>query len=83
MSVDLIAFRSSVLRTPTVLRAGAKVAVRTLTEMTTKKKALQTGDHINIEVAEAVMVRNNIVLAVGTPGMGEVRVVLVAEMVEG
>lgn len=55
-----------------VLRAGAKVPVRTLVELTTKKKAVKSGDRVNIETAEAVMLGNNIVIPAGTPGMAEV-----------
>lgn len=55
-----------------VLRAGAKVPVRTLVELTTKKKALKLGDRVNIEVAENVMSGTNIVIPAGTPGMAEI-----------
>lgn len=55
-----------------VLRAGAKVPVRTLVELTTKKKAVKVGDRVNIETAEAVMVGNNVVIPAGTPGIAEI-----------
>jgi len=55
-----------------VLRAGVKVPMRTLQELTTKKKALKAGDRVNIEVAEAVMSGSNIVIPAGTPGMAEI-----------
>lgn len=56
----------------TVLRAGAKVPVRTLVELTTKKKAIKVGDRVNIETAEPVMVGTNIVIPAGTPGIAEI-----------
>lgn len=55
-----------------VLRAGAKIPVRTLVELTTKKKAIKVGDRINIETAEPVMVGSNIVIPAGTPGIAEI-----------
>ena len=55
-----------------VLRAGAKVPVRTLVELTTKKKAVKVGDRVNIETAEAVMVGNNVAIPAGTPGIAEI-----------
>jgi hypothetical protein len=58
-----------------VLRAGVKVPVRTLQELTTKKKALKAGDRINVEVAEAVMSGTNVVIPAGTPGMAEITTV--------
>lgn len=58
-----------------VLRAGVKVPVRTLQELTTKKKALKAGDRINIEVAEAVMSGTNVIIPAGTPGMAEITTV--------
>lgn len=58
-----------------VLRAGVKVPVRTLQELTTKKKALKAGDRINVEVAEAVMSGTNVIIPAGTPGMAELTTV--------
>jgi len=58
-----------------VLRAGVKVPVRTLQELTTKKKALKAGDRINVEVAEAVMSGTNVIIPAGTPGMAEITTV--------
>lgn len=55
-----------------VLRAGTKVPVRTLVDLTTKKKALKAGDRINIETAEAVMLGNNVIIPAGTPGIAEI-----------
>lgn len=58
-----------------ILRAGVKLPVRTMQELTTKKKALKAGDRINVEVAEAVMSGTNIVIPAGTPGMAEITTV--------
>ena len=58
-----------------VLRAGVKVPVRTMQELTTKKKALKAGDRINVEVAEAVMSGSHVIIPAGTPGMAEITTV--------
>lgn len=58
-----------------VLRAGTKVPVRTLVELSTKGKALKIGDRINVEVSEAVMHGNNVVIPAGTPGVAELTTV--------
>lgn len=55
-----------------ILRAGARVPVRTLVELTTLKKALKVGDRINVETAEPVMVGTNTVIPAGTPGVAEI-----------
>lgn len=55
-----------------VLRAGIKVPMRTLVEMTTKKKAMNVGDRFNVETAEAIMSGNNVVIPSGTPGVIEI-----------
>lgn len=55
-----------------VLRAGERIPVRTLVDMTTKKKALKVGDRVNVETAENVMVGSNIVIPAGTPGVAEI-----------
>lgn len=57
--------------TDNVLRAGAKIPVRTLVELTTVKKALKVGDRINIETAEPIMEGSNVVIPAGTPGIAE------------
>lgn len=55
-----------------VLRAGASVPVRTLTELTTKGKRLRVGERFNIEVSEPVSLNGHLVIPAGSPGMGEV-----------
>jgi hypothetical protein len=55
-----------------VLRAGVRVPMRTLVEMTTKKKAMNVGDRFNVETAEAVMSGTNVVIPSGTPGVIEI-----------
>ena len=55
-----------------VLRAGVRVGVRSLAELTTKNKAVKVGDRLNIEVFEPVAVGNNIIIPSGTPGVAEI-----------
>lgn len=55
-----------------ILRTGTVVPVRTLVELTTKKKKLRVGERFNVEVAEAVMLNGQVVIPAGSPGMGEI-----------
>lgn len=55
-----------------VLRSGVRVPVRTLTELTTKKKALKVGDRVNVETAEDVVLGSYTVIPAGTPGIAEI-----------
>jgi hypothetical protein len=55
-----------------VLRVGTVVPLRLSEELTTGRKKLRVGDRFHLEVAEAVMVQNVVVIPVGSPAMGEV-----------
>ena len=55
-----------------VLRIGTEVPVRLRTELTTKNKALRVGQRFEVETSEPVMLDGRVVIAVGTPGVGEV-----------
>jgi hypothetical protein len=58
-----------------VLRAGTEIPVRTRTELTTEHKALRVGQRFEVETSEVVALNGQIVLPVGTTGMGEVTMV--------
>jgi hypothetical protein len=55
-----------------VLRIGTPIPVRTRTELTTKNKALRVGQRFEVETAEPVSLNGQVVIPVGTPGVGEV-----------
>ena len=55
-----------------VLRTGTAVPLRVREMLTTKGKNLKPGQRFNLEVAEAVLVNNHIVIPVGSPAVGEV-----------
>lgn len=55
-----------------VLRTGTVIPVRTMTEMTTKGKKLRVGERFNIETSEAVTLNGQVVIPIGTPGVGEI-----------
>jgi hypothetical protein len=55
-----------------VLRVGTKVPLKLSEELTTKGKKLRVGRRFQLEVAEAVMVNDQVVIPVGSPATGEV-----------
>lgn len=55
-----------------VLRVGTKVPLKLSQELTTKGKKLRVGQRFQLEVAEAVLVNDQIVIPVGAPATGEV-----------
>ncbi len=55
-----------------VLRTGTPVPLRVREMLTTKGKNLKPGQRFNLEVAEAVLVNNHVVVPVGSPAVGEV-----------
>ncbi|EIZ81082.1 hypothetical protein WSK_0474 [Novosphingobium sp. Rr 2-17] len=57
---------------PPMLHIGHEIALRTLVELTTLKKALAVGQRVPLEVAESVMINGQVVIPVGTPAMGEI-----------
>lgn len=57
------------------LPAGTPVALRTLEELTTKEKRVKVGQRFNLEVSEAVMLNDHVVIPVGSRAIGEVTTV--------
>lgn len=55
-----------------VLRVGTKVPLKLSEELTTKGKKLRVGQRFQLEVAEAVLVNDHVVIPVGAPATGEV-----------
>ncbi len=55
-----------------VLRVGTKVPLKLSEELTTKGKKLRVGQRFRLEVAEAVIVNDQVVIPVGAPATGEV-----------
>jgi hypothetical protein len=55
-----------------VLRIGTEVPVRTRTELSTQDKALRVGQRFEIETSEPVSLNGQLVIPVGTPGVGEI-----------
>ena len=55
-----------------VLRTGTEVQLKLSEPLTTKGKNLRVGYHFQMEVAEAVMVNNQVVIPVGSPATGEI-----------
>ncbi|MBA3677702.1 MAG: hypothetical protein H0W74_09915 [Sphingosinicella sp.] len=58
--------------TDNVLRAGTPIVLKMAEGLTTKGKKLRVGQRFQMEVAEPVMVNNQIVIAAGSPATGEV-----------
>lgn len=57
---------------PAVLRTGTKVPLKLSEELTTKGKKLRVGQRFQLEVAESVLVDNQVVIPIGSPATGEV-----------
>ena len=57
------------------LRAGTEIPVRTRTELTTEHKALRVGQRFEVETSEPILLNGQVVLPVGTTGIGEVTMV--------
>lgn len=55
-----------------VLRVGTKVPLKLSEELTTQGKKLRVGQRFQLEVAEAVLVNDQVVIPVGAPATGEV-----------
>jgi hypothetical protein len=55
-----------------VLRAGAPIALKMAEPLTTKGKTLRVGYRFQMEVAEPVMLNNQVVIPAGSPAVGEV-----------
>lgn len=55
-----------------ILRTGTEVPLRTSEGLTTKNKALRTGQRFRLSVAEDVKVSGQTVIPVGSPAMGEI-----------
>lgn len=55
-----------------VIRAGVKIPLRMAEALTTKGKHLKVGQRFNLEVAESVMLGDQVVIPVGSPATGEV-----------
>jgi hypothetical protein len=59
----------------TFLKAGTPVSLRTLDALTTKKKKLKVGDRFQMEVADAVMADNAVIIPAGSRAVGEVTLI--------
>lgn len=55
----------------TVLRTGTPVVLRLLERITTKDKVAKINDRVRMEVAEAVLVNDVVVIPAGSPATGE------------
>lgn len=55
-----------------VLHVGTPIHVRTMTELTTQNKVLRVGQRFEIETVEAVNLDGQLVIPVGTTGVGEI-----------
>ena len=55
-----------------MLRIGTEIPVKLRTELTTKNKSLRVGQRFEIETSEPVLLNGQLIIPVGTPGMGEV-----------
>lgn len=55
-----------------ILRTGTEVSLKLSEPLTTKGKNLRVGYRFQMEVAEAVMVNNQVVIPAGSPATGEV-----------
>jgi hypothetical protein len=58
--------------TPTMLRSGTAVVLRTSEELTTEGKMLKVGRRFNLELAEPVTVNGHTVIPAGARAIGEV-----------
>ncbi|WP_070154709.1 hypothetical protein [Sphingobium phenoxybenzoativorans] len=58
--------------TESIVRTGTPIALKTSEPLTTEGKKLKVGQRIQIEVAEAVMLNGQTVIAVGSPGQAEI-----------
>jgi hypothetical protein len=58
--------------TSPVLRIGTEVPVRLRTELTTKNKALRVGQRFEVETSDAIALNGQVVIPIGTVGVGEV-----------
>lgn len=54
------------------LRTGTEVQLKLSEPLSTKGKALRVGYHFQMEVAEPVMVNNQVVIPAGSPATGEI-----------
>lgn len=54
-----------------VLRTGTPVALRLIEGVTTKDKTAKINDRVRMEVAEAVMINNVVIIPAGSPAVGE------------
>ncbi len=57
---------------PNILRAGTQIQLKMSEALTTKGKTLRVGYRFNLEVAEPVLLNDQIVIPVGSPAIGEV-----------
>jgi hypothetical protein len=57
---------------PAMLRTGTKVPLKTNEFLTTKGKKLKSGQRVNLEVTEAVLVNGQVVVPAGAPALGEI-----------
>ncbi len=55
-----------------MLRVGTEIPVKTRTELTTERKALRAGQRFEVETTEPVMLGGQVVIPLGTTGVGEV-----------
>jgi len=55
-----------------VLRTGTEVPLKLSEELTTKGKKLTVGQRFHMEVAENVVVQDQVVIPAGSPAMGEI-----------
>lgn len=58
--------------TSNILRSGTRVALKTSEPLTTEGKKLRVGQRLQLEVADAVMLHDQIVIPVGSPATGEI-----------
>lgn len=55
-----------------VLRTGTEVPLKLSEELTTKGKKLKVGQRFHMEVAENVVIQDQVVIPAGSPAMGEI-----------
>ena len=55
-----------------MLRVGTEIPVRTRVELSTEHKALRSGQRFEIETSEPILLNGQVVIPVGTTGVGEV-----------
>lgn len=61
--------------TQPILRSGTEIPVSTRTELTTEHKALHVGQRFEVETTEPVLLNGQVVIPVGTTGVGEITMV--------